>query len=163
MFACWSRIILFPSARLFAFLSSSSVSDPSPSGLIPKAVEPIQGIHRFKVQSGLPFSPKSSQSSSSLSRGPRRGRPVSTGAAWEKMTASLQEGLAPLVWLWGSQPVDSPRAMVAVTPSTTQRLLCCRPRRSDPKTGHQQQFVLQQTCLRSLKWVDDQVSSPSVC
>lgn len=31
--------------------------------------------------------------------GLRRGRPVCTGAARDKMTASLQQGLAPLVWL----------------------------------------------------------------
>lgn len=94
-----------------------------PSGLILKAVDPFKAKHsRCKVgchsrpnppKAPFSFPVRSMERQASLHR-----------CSLEKMTASLQQGLAPLVWLWGSQPVYSPGAVVAVTPSTTQILLC---------------------------------------
>ena len=153
------------SRSLFVLLSCSSVSDPSPSGLIPKAVDPFRAFTVFKVQSGLPFSPKSSQSSSLFSRAESAERQASLhrcslGEDDSLSSGGLSSSCVALRLSGGGFPAG--HGCSYTLNNTAAVVLQTAPLRS--KDGRiNKQFVLRQTCLRSLKWVDDQASSPSVC
>jgi len=105
---------------------SSVISIPCPRA-VSDDHRPIQGIYRVKVQSGLPFSPKSSQSSLLLpcqAFGEARQSPqVQPGKDDSLPSAELSSSCVALrfsaSWF--------PGAVAAVTPLTTQTLLCCRP------------------------------------
>lgn len=88
-----------------SFLHSCTCSvAPLSSPVLPLGADtedrrPIQSIYCVKVQSGMLFSPKSSQSSLLFPRpGLRRGRPVPTGANWRRWQPLFSRAY---LLLWG--------------------------------------------------------------
>lgn len=99
---------------------------PFPSGPRTEDHRPIQSIYRVKVQSRLPFSPKSSKSSLLLLgkafRETGQSLQVQPGTDDSLSSAELSSSCVALSF----SAHGFPRAAAAATPLTTQAVLCCR-------------------------------------